>query len=166
MAPPRTAKTSLTSNRQSRKRVVEEVEETEARDDTDVLDVDDEAGDEEPQESQDTSERLDQMMAKIVNDQRTRHKVDKHVVGKSYNTACTTLQTSINALFDDHEDKASSAYQVQVKRLKHLLDEKTRLEVAMADKLKQLQAGYDAHSRDLELVVNRRIKEMNHAEGI
>lgn len=38
--------------------------------------------------------------------------------------------------------------------------QKAKIEATMVDKLINLQATYDAHSRDLQLVLGRRIKEI------
>lgn len=46
-------------------------------------------------------------------------------------------------------------------RLQDLLEQKARIEAAMAKKLEGLRAAYDAHSLDLEAVLNRKIKELD-----
>lgn len=54
----------------------------------------------------------------------------------------------------------SQAHQAQLNRLQDLLAQKAGIEDAMTKQLAGLQKTYDAHSRDLESVVNRRLKEM------
>lgn len=76
MVPPHATKPSIATitqttrqgNRQPMKQTIDEAHEAEEHDDTDSMDVDDEVNEGEPEESQDTSEGLDQIMAKIVND--------------------------------------------------------------------------------------------------
>jgi hypothetical protein len=40
------------------------------------------------------------------------------------------------------------------------LDQKAAIETAMKKQLESLQKIYDAHSRDLEAVIDRRLREM------
>jgi hypothetical protein len=47
-----------------------------------------------------------------------------------------------------------------MKRLKELLAHKAKIEAAMEAILTLLRGSYDAHSRDLETVLNRRIQEL------
>jgi hypothetical protein len=54
----------------------------------------------------------------------------------------------------------STAHEAQLKRLQELLTQKANIEATMAKQLKSLKATYDAHSQDLQTVVDRRIKEM------
>lgn len=54
----------------------------------------------------------------------------------------------------------SSAHQAQLNRLQDLLAQKAGIEDAMTKQLVSLQKAYDAHSRDLESVLRRRLEEM------
>jgi hypothetical protein len=52
------------------------------------------------------------------------------------------------------------AHEAQLKRLQQLLKHKAKLEGAMEAKLTELRASYDAHSCDLQNVLNTRIREL------
>ncbi|KAF2854773.1 hypothetical protein T440DRAFT_496138 [Plenodomus tracheiphilus IPT5] len=171
MAPPRaTKKSSLTTiiqtksrqgQKQTRNQVVEEeMEGLEDLSETDSMNTDGDA--EDPEGSQDAgSQPLQRLVGTIVGDQRKRFDARKKAVNDSYSVECKQLKSSINAVFDEHEEKASSAHEAQLKRLQELLAQKANIEAAMAKKLASLRADYDAHSQDLEAVLKRRIKELD-----
>ncbi|KAI8935793.1 hypothetical protein NX059_007313 [Plenodomus lindquistii] len=171
MAPPRaTKKSSLTTitqttsrqgKKQTRNQVVgEEIEELEDLHETNTMDTDGDA--DEPEGSQDTgSQPLQRLIGTIVGDQRKRFDARKKAVNDNYNANCKEVENSINTLFAEHEEKASSAHEAQLKRLQDLLTQKSIVEAAMAKKLATLRTDYDAHAQDLEAVLNRRIKELN-----
>ncbi|KAF1845821.1 uncharacterized protein K460DRAFT_430757 [Cucurbitaria berberidis CBS 394.84] len=170
MAPPRATKiSSLTSVSQAttrrglqqvRRQIVEEVEDLDSFDDPSALEIDD-SEEQEPAESHATNDGpLEQLLADMVDGQRKRHTKRKEAVNKEYDTSYKTAQDSIRAVFDAHEEKASSAHEAQLKRLQELLGQKAQIEAAMSDMLASLRADYNAHSRDLEAVINRRTKEL------
>ncbi|CBX90429.1 hypothetical protein IAQ61_001935 [Plenodomus lingam] len=170
MAPPQvTKKSSLTTmtqatsrqgKKQTRKQVVEEeTEELEDLAETSSVDSDRDA--EDPEGSQDAgSQPLQHLIGTIVGDQRRRFDARKSAIGSSYNASRKEVEGSINALFDKHEEQASSAHEAQLNRLQDLLAQKANIEAAMSKKLSSLRADYDAHSQDLEAVLHRRIKDL------
>ncbi|KAI4618540.1 hypothetical protein J4E80_005142 [Alternaria sp. BMP 0032] len=152
MAPPRTTKKStLTSPstattrqgaRHPRKQVTNEADDLEDLDQGHSAIDDEHAGDDEAEVVQRTSDGpLEQMMVKMVDDKEE-------------------LEESINAVFEIHEAEASAAHQAQLKRLQDLLGQKINIEAAMGRQLASLQKIHNAHSRDLETVVERRLREM------
>ncbi|KAH9860657.1 hypothetical protein J1614_011988 [Plenodomus biglobosus] len=171
MAPPRaTKKISLTTttqttsrqgHKQARNQIVEE-EIEERADLTETSSMDTDGDTEDLEESQDAdSQPLQQLIGTIVVDQRRRFDARKKAVNVSYIADHKEIELSIKTMFDDHEEKASSAHKAQLKRLEELLAQKAKIEAAMAKKLASLRADYDAHSQDLEAVLNRRIKDLD-----
>ncbi|KAF2831954.1 hypothetical protein CC86DRAFT_365862 [Ophiobolus disseminans] len=84
----------------------------------------------------------------------------KRNVVKAYDTTAENVHDSMDALFNEHEEKSSSAHSAQLKRLKELLNHKAKLEAQMEAKLTVLRADYDAHSRDVENVLSHKIREL------
>ncbi|CAA9962217.1 hypothetical protein PTMSG1_05594 [Pyrenophora teres f. maculata] len=101
---------------------------------------------------------LKQLKAKIVEDQCKRYIIQKTTIGKTYNVSVFDMEDSINALFETSASYA--AHQVQLQRLQQLLAQKTSIEASMAKQLASLRATYNAHSRDLDMVVQRYMREM------
>ncbi|KAI4679142.1 uncharacterized protein J4E88_006435 [Alternaria novae-zelandiae] len=168
MAPPRTTKkstltspstaTTRQSARHSRKQVINEADDFEDLDQVNSA-IDDEL--DEAEALQRISDGpLELMMVKMVDDRRKYHDTSKKNVGIAYNKKKEELEESINAVFDTHEAEASAAHQAQLKRLQDLLGQKINIEAAMGRQLASLQKIHNAHSRDLETVVERRLREM------
>lgn len=74
----------------------------------------------------------------------------------SSNSSSVSMHTA-NSGFDTCR---SSAHRAQLERLQHLVAHKASIEAAMAKQLAGLKKAYDAHSRDVQSVVSRRLKEM------
>ncbi|KAI4624989.1 uncharacterized protein J4E87_005470 [Alternaria ethzedia] len=171
MAPPRTTKkstltspstaTTRQSARHSRKQVTNEADDFEDLDQGNSAIDDEHAGDDEAEALQRTSDGpLEQMMVKMVDDRRKYHDMLKKNVGIAYNKKKEELEESINAVFDTHEAEASTAHQAQLKRLQDLVGQKINIEAAIGRQLASLQKIHNAHSRDLETVLERRLREM------
>ncbi|KAI4659488.1 uncharacterized protein J4E79_006020 [Alternaria viburni] len=171
MAPPRTTKkstfispstaTTRQSARHSRKQVINEADDLEDPDQGNSAIDDEHAGDDEAEALQRTSDGpLEQMMVKMVDDRRKYHDMSTKNVGIAYNKSKEELEESINAVFDTHEAEASAAHQAQLKRLQDLVGQKINIETAMGRQLASLQKIHNAHSRDLETVLERRLREM------
>ncbi|OAL53175.1 hypothetical protein IQ07DRAFT_677918 [Pyrenochaeta sp. DS3sAY3a] len=165
MAPPRAPKksslTSLsaTATRQGHRTEAEQTPDEPRVASPSVSDPDDEFPDQDPTSTPSASARpLEQLMGDM---QRKRHAKRKDKIQGAYASSYVTAQDSISDLFDDHERKASSIHQVQTKMLHDLLAQKANIEARMVEKLANLQASYDAHSRDLQLVLNSRVKRMD-----
>ncbi|KAL7774709.1 hypothetical protein CFE70_005623 [Pyrenophora teres f. teres 0-1] len=92
------------------------------------------------------------------NQQCKRYIIQKTTIGKTYNVSVFDMEDSINALFETSASYA--AHQVQLQRLQQLLAQKTSIEASMAKQLASLRATYNAHSRDLDMVVQRYMREM------
>ncbi|KAF1920155.1 hypothetical protein BDU57DRAFT_508304 [Ampelomyces quisqualis] len=122
------------------------------------MDVDDQGHDEQPQETR--SRSAQELLSNMVAGARKRHIAKLKNVLESYARTNHDLETSLNTLFDQHEDESSAAHQAQLKRLAELLNHKAKLEAAMDAKLLVLRASYAAHSRDVENVLHQRIKEL------
>ncbi|CAN9367842.1 unnamed protein product [Alternaria alternata] len=138
------------SAQQSRRQITDETEELENSAEANGVGRDMNATHEETEASQNTSDGpLDHLMAKMVDDQRKRYDASKNNVGRAYNNHYQSVEDSINTVFDTH-----------LKRLQELLDQKAAIEIAMRKQLASLQKIYDAHSRDLEAVIDRRLREM------
>ncbi|KAH7077042.1 hypothetical protein FB567DRAFT_552602 [Paraphoma chrysanthemicola] len=165
MPPPRATKksshTSLTAgatrqgSKQSREQIFDEDEEMDEVENADEMDME-----EDDQDEQTPDGPVEELVSNMVNDARKRHAARKQNITKSFDIASETVQNSITTLFDQHEAKASSAHQAQMKRLTDLLAHKARLEQDMEARLTHLREIYDAHSRDVESVLKRRIKEL------
>ncbi|KAH7072757.1 hypothetical protein BKA63DRAFT_49904 [Paraphoma chrysanthemicola] len=163
MPPPRaTKKSSHTSptasatrqgSKQSRVQTFEEDEEMNEVENSDEMDME--------EDEQTPDGPVEELVSNMVNDARKRHAARKQNIIKSFNTATETVQNSITTLFDQHKAKAFSAHQAQMKRLTDLLAHKARLEQDMEARLTHLREIYDAHSRDVESVLKRRIKELS-----
>ncbi|KAF1832910.1 hypothetical protein BDW02DRAFT_570611 [Decorospora gaudefroyi] len=78
---------------QSRMQVIEEVDE-----------CDDEVETEESQGTTDVA--LEQLMTKMVDNERKRYASQKKGVGKAYNANRATVEKAINTVFDEHEEYA------------------------------------------------------------
>ncbi|CAN9207103.1 unnamed protein product [Alternaria alternata] len=138
------------SAQQSRRQITDETEELENSAEANGVGRDMNATHEETEASQNTSDGpLDHLMAKMVDDQRKRYDASKNNVGRAYNNHYQSVEDSINTVFDTH-----------LKRLQEFLDQKAAIETAMRKQLASLQKIYDAHSRDLEAVIDRRLREM------
>ncbi|CAI9635215.1 unnamed protein product [Alternaria burnsii] len=171
MAPTRVPKksTSMTASmatirwsaQQSRRQITDEIEELENSAEANGVGRDVNATHEETEASQNTSDgSLDHLVAKMVDDQRQRYGASKNNVGRAYNNHYQSVEDSINTVFDTHVRETTTAHQAQLKRLQELLDQKAAIEIAMRKQLASLQKIYDAHSRDLEAVIDRRLREM------
>ncbi|CAG5175556.1 uncharacterized protein ALTATR162_LOCUS10612 [Alternaria atra] len=146
---------------QSRRQIIGEAEELDDSGEANSAGDDEDSGHEGTQASQNTSDGpLEHLMAKMVEDQRKRYDMLKKNVGRTYNNHYDNIEESINIVYDTHEQEASTAHQAQLKRLQDLFDQKTSIETAMTRQLASLQKIYHAHSRDLEAVVDRRLREM------
>ncbi|KAG9196388.1 hypothetical protein G6011_01509 [Alternaria panax] len=146
---------------QSRRRTTEEEVELKNSGEANSPDDDEDTAHEEAEASQNNSDGpLEHLMAKMVDDQRKRYDMSKEDVGRTYHKHCETVEQSINTVFDAHEEQASTAHQAQLKRLQELFDQKASIETAMRNQLTSLQKIFDAHSCDLETVVDRRLREM------
>ncbi|CAN9396445.1 unnamed protein product [Alternaria alternata] len=138
------------SAQQSRRQITDETEELENSAEANGVGRDMNATHEETEASQNTSDGpLDHLMAKMVDDQRKRYDASKNNVGRAYNNHYQSVEDSINTVFDTH-----------LKRLQEFLDQKAAIKTAMRKQLASLQKIYDAHSRDLEAVIDRRLREM------
>ncbi|RII10620.1 hypothetical protein CUC08_Gglean006615 [Alternaria sp. MG1] len=138
------------SAQQSRRQITDETEELENSAEANGVGRDMNATHEETEASQNTSDGpLDHLMAKMVDDQRKRYDASKDNVGRAYNNHYQSVEDSINTVFDTH-----------LKRLQEFLDQKAAIETAMRKQSTSLQKIYDAHSRDLEAVIDRRLREM------
>ncbi|EOA80739.1 uncharacterized protein SETTUDRAFT_99677, partial [Exserohilum turcica Et28A] len=91
---------------------------------------------------------------------RKRLAVRKQKVAQAYGNSRDELEHNINNAFDQHSEQESSAHRAQLERLQHLVAHKASIEAAMAKQLAGLKKAYDAHSRDVQSVVSRRLKEM------
>ncbi|EAT89112.1 hypothetical protein HBI56_035900 [Parastagonospora nodorum] len=117
--------------------------------------------DQEESQEETQSKSAEELLSTMVVGARKRHVAKKKKVIESYSTTAETIETSIDTLFDEHEEKSSAAHEAQLIRLKELLDQKANIEAAMEAKLEALRSSYDAHSRDLESVLSTRIMELN-----
>ncbi|KAI4951156.1 hypothetical protein J4E91_003861 [Alternaria rosae] len=171
MAPPRTTKESTPTNpstattrqsvRYSRKHVIHEANDLEDLGQGNSAVDDEHVGDDEVEALQRTSDgTLEQMMVKMVDDRRKYHNMSKKNIGIAYNKKKEEMGEAINVVFDTHKADASTAHQTQLKRLQDLLGQKICIETAMGRQLASLQKIYNAHSRDLETVIERRLREM------
>ncbi|CAO2649138.1 Nn.00g100870.m01.CDS01 [Neocucurbitaria sp. VM-36] len=147
--------------RQVRSQVIEGLEDSDEADAAHAMDVDHDAKVEESEKTQSAKHgSLEQLVADTVSGQRKRHTKLREGAGKAYDNSYKKVQDSINVAFDDHERKAYSAHQAQLRRLQELLGQKAKIEIVMSERLASLRADYYAHSRDLEAVIDRRLKEL------
>ncbi|RMZ74065.1 hypothetical protein GMOD_00004895 [Pyrenophora seminiperda CCB06] len=110
-------------------------------------------------DSQDTSDvALARLMAKMIGDQRKRYTIQKTSINTIYTANVSDMEDSINTLVDTAA--SSSAHQAQLQHLQQLLAQKASIEASMSMQLESLKAAYDAHSRDLEMVVQRFVREI------
>ncbi|KAF2031784.1 hypothetical protein EK21DRAFT_110676 [Setomelanomma holmii] len=130
----------------------------EMEDSIDDEDVDMEDADGEDDEAQ--NDPMEDFVSDMVDAARKRHKVRKQKLVESFDNTAKTVQDSINTVFEEHEEKASSAHEAQLQRLRELLIHKAKLEKDMEAKLMQLRESYDSHSRDVENVLNHKIKAL------
>ncbi|KAA8622951.1 hypothetical protein PtrSN002B_000217 [Pyrenophora tritici-repentis] len=98
------------------------------------------------------------LKAKIVEDQCKRYMIQKTAIDNTYNVSVSETEVSINALLNTVA--SYPAHQAQLQRLQQLLAQKTSIEASMAKQLANLQATYEAHSYDVEMVLQRYMKEM------
>ncbi|KAH8726317.1 hypothetical protein GQ44DRAFT_680007 [Phaeosphaeriaceae sp. PMI808] len=165
MAPPYTTKASSRTSAASRitrkglqksqKNFDEGHEELPDLEQAEAMDVDDHSGEKEPHQVS-----PQELISNMVDGARKRHVAKRKAVIEFYGTTSKKVETTMNTLFNDHEEKASLAHEAELKNLEMLLVHKAKLEGAMESKLKALRKSYDAHSRDLEMVLSRRLKEL------
>ncbi|EDU45495.1 predicted protein [Pyrenophora tritici-repentis Pt-1C-BFP] len=84
--------------------------------------------------------------------------VEDTAIDNTYNVSVSETEVSINALLNTVA--SYPAHQAQLQRLQQLLAQKTSIEASMAKQLANLQATYEAHSYDVEMVLQRYMKEM------
>ncbi|KAL1793309.1 hypothetical protein ACET3X_008291 [Alternaria dauci] len=172
MAPTRAPKkpTSITTStatirqgaQQAQRQVIDKTEELENSGEANGVGHDEDMTHEEAEASQNTPDGpLEHLMVKMVDDQRKRHDTSKKNIRRAYDNHYKSVEDSVNNMFDTHMREVTAAHQAQLKRLQELFDRKAAIETAMRRQLTSLQKIYDAHSRDLEAVIDRRLREMN-----
>ncbi|KAF2266341.1 hypothetical protein CC78DRAFT_531737 [Lojkania enalia] len=161
--PPQSSPPLETSTYPSRKRGIAQVE----HDDDD--DDDDDASSsprEQSPEAEDLRQagrvpgdnKLQQLVSKMVDDQRKRHKSRKSSINIRYQTSFSNIRDSLAKLFDDYSANAAQTHDTTLTHLQTLLQRKIALETGMAHRIAVLRTKYLAHAHDLQIVAEHRAR--------
>ncbi|KAF1993074.1 hypothetical protein P154DRAFT_568245 [Amniculicola lignicola CBS 123094] len=103
------------------------------------------------------SEFLEELMQKIVLDQRKRVHFKKDKIHKKYKENVEETKQAVNTLFENHETESARIHNTQINRLQELLENKAKLEAEMESLVANMQYSYATHCRDLRIVAKHHI---------